>query len=86
MPPSCHQLPGLGEDVAEDAGDLVELPRARDERRRDLDHRVAAVVGAADQAALEQAAREEAAQQRLALGVVEVARVSLSFTSSSAQK
>src|SRR5206468_8928342 len=34
--------PRLAEDVAEDAGHLVELGLAGDERRRDLDHRVAA--------------------------------------------
>ena len=38
----------LGEDVAQRAGDLVELGLRGDERRRDLDDRVAAVVGAAE--------------------------------------
>ena len=57
----------LGENVAEDADHLVELLLARDERRRDLDHRVAAVVGAADETALEQRSREKAAQEPLAL-------------------
>ncbi len=47
--------------------DLVELLLRRDQRRRDLDHRVAAVVGPADEAALEERGREEAAQERLAL-------------------
>ena len=74
--------PGLGEDVAEDARHLVELRLARDERRRDLDHRVAAVVGAADAARARTAVREEPAQELLALLVVNVSRVSLSFTSS----
>ena len=51
---SLTRLPRLGEHVPEDAGDLVELRLAGDQRRRDLDHRVAAVVGAADQALLEE--------------------------------
>src|SRR5918995_3932596 len=63
--------PGVGQDVAEDADDLVELALPGDERRRDLDHRVAAVVGAADQPALEEGGRKEAAQQRLAFVVGE---------------
>ena len=52
----AHALAGRGEDVAEDIRDLVELRLPRDERRRDLDDRVAAVVGAADQPALEERA------------------------------
>src|SRR6185369_1991814 len=64
-------LDGLGEHVAEDADDLVHLRLAGDERRRDLDHRVAAVVLAADEPGLEEPRREEAAQERLALVVVE---------------
>ena len=63
--------PGLGENVAENRHDLVELLLSGDERRRDLDDRVAAVVGTADEPALEEARREEAAQERLALLVVE---------------
>src|SRR4029453_690224 len=51
---------GLGEHVTENSDHLVELLLARDERRGDLDHRVASVVGAADEAALEQRTREEA--------------------------
>ena len=66
--------PGLGENVAENRDDLVELLLSGDERRRDLDDRVAAVVGTADQPALEELRREEAAQQRLALLVVERSR------------
>ena len=49
-----HPAAGLLEHLAEDPRHLVELLLARDERRGDLDHRVAAVVGAADQPALEQ--------------------------------
>ena len=62
-----HPLPRLREDLAEDAGDLVELRLLGDERRRDLDDRVAAVVGTADEARLEEARREEVAEQGLAL-------------------
>src|SRR5439155_6409889 len=64
-------LPRLLEDVAENAGDLVELVLVGHERRRDLDDRVAAIVGPADEAALEHPRREEAAQERLALLVGE---------------
>ena len=45
--------------------------RVGDQRRRELDHGVAAVVGAADQAVLVQLAGHEAAQQLLALLVAE---------------
>src|SRR5204862_6060166 len=71
-PPRLLDLrPGLFEHVGEDPHQLVELGLTRDERRRDLDDRIAAVVGAADQAALEQLRREEAAQQPLRLLVRE---------------
>src|SRR4051812_9307638 len=63
---------GRGQAAAEDGLDLVELVLARHERRRELHHRVAAVVGPADQALLEQHGREEAAQHRLALLLGEV--------------
>src|SRR5207248_2983050 len=47
--PLCHlaaqALPGLREHVAEDPDDLVELGRARDERRRDLHDGIAAARG-----------------------------------------
>src|SRR3712207_471274 len=62
---------GLGEHLAEDLLDLVEVLLAADQRRRQLDDRVAAVVGAAVDAGLEQRAGEEPAQQPLALGVIE---------------
>ena len=61
----------LGEHVSEDSHDLVELGLVGDERRRDLDDRVAAVVGTADEPALPEPGREEAAQERLALLVGE---------------
>ena len=67
--------------------DLVELGRARDQRRRQLHDGIAAVVGPADQAEVEQAGREEPAQQVLGLLVAEaLAGVSWSFTSSIARK
>ena len=64
-------LPGLGEHGAQDVVDLFELLGVGDQRRRQLDDRVAAVVGAADQPALVELAGEEAAQQLLGLLVVE---------------
>src|SRR5205823_9929474 len=63
--------PRLFEHIGEDPHQLVELRLTRDERRRDLDDWIAAVVGAADQAALEQLRRKEAAQQPLRLLVRE---------------
>ena len=59
--------------------------RVADERRRDVQDRVAAVVGPCDEPRLEQPAGQEAAQHALALVGVQ-ARVSSSFTSSTAQK
>src|SRR6478736_2575423 len=66
-----HLLPGLVQHRVQDVVDEVELLARRDQRRRQLDHRVAAVVGAADQPRLPQPAREEAAQQVIRLLVVE---------------
>src|SRR5579863_8743869 len=63
--------PGLGEDRAEDLLHLVEVLLGADQRRRELNHRVAAVIGAAHQAGVEQRVRKEAAQQPLGLIVVE---------------
>src|SRR5262245_59345077 len=60
-------LSGLLEHLAEDRDDLVELGLLRDERRRDLDDGIAAVVGPADEPGLEEPRREEAAEERLAL-------------------
>src|SRR5436190_11109314 len=64
-------LPRLGEHRPDHRFDLGELLRARDKRRRELDHGVAAVVRAADQPALVELARQEAAQQLLGLLVAE---------------
>src|SRR5882724_10978389 len=64
-------LPGFGEDFTEDSHDLTEFLLPCDERRRDLDHGVAAIVGAADQPLLEETRREEAAQERLRLCIGE---------------
>src|SRR4051794_11174966 len=64
-------VPGLGEHLAQDPVDDLELLAVRDERRRQLDDGVAAVVRAADQPVLEELARHEAAEQLLALLVGE---------------
>src|SRR5205814_1686114 len=64
-------VPGLREDLPEDRVDLLELLRVGDQRRRELDDGIAAVVGAADQPAPVELAGEEAAQQLLRLRVVE---------------
>ncbi len=66
-----HPLPGLGQHRAQDGLDLRELLRAGDQRRRELDHRIPAIIGAADQPAAVELAGEEAAQQRLGFLVVE---------------
>src|SRR5438874_10731953 len=50
---------------------LVEMLLAADERRSQLDDRVAAVVGAADKPGVEQRLGQEAAQQALGLLVAE---------------
>src|SRR5689334_21924417 len=65
------QLLGVGQGLAQHLLHLVELGLAADQRRGDLDHHVAAVVGAAVEAVLEQRARQEAADEPLALGGVE---------------
>src|SRR3954447_19953424 len=57
----------LLEHRPQDGVDLLELLGAGDQRRRELHHRVAAVVGAADQPAAEHLRGEEAAQQPLLL-------------------
>src|SRR3954449_6897021 len=73
-----HPAGGLLEDRPQDGLHLLELLGAGDERRRELDDRVAAVVGAADEAAAEELAGEEAAQQRLGLlGAEGLARLAI---------
>src|SRR5262249_54464904 len=62
-----HPARGLLEDRAQDGLHLRELLRAGDQRRRELDDRVAAVVRAADEAAAEELARQVPAQERLRL-------------------
>src|SRR2546426_7440942 len=64
---SRDPLPRLAEHGPQDRLHLLELLGVRDQRRGELDHRVAAVVGAADQAAPVQLARQEAAKQLLRL-------------------
>src|SRR5947208_695510 len=44
-----HTLGRLGQDWPQDRFDLLELRRPADERRRELDDRIAAIVGAADE-------------------------------------
>src|SRR3954453_6397935 len=68
---SADLPPCVGEHFAENSHHLGELLRACDERRRDLDDGIAAVVGAADQPPLEQLRRQEAAQRGLGLLVRE---------------
>ena len=58
-------LPGLREHLAQDAVDDLELLAVRDERRRELDDGVAAIVRAADQPVLEELAGHEAAEELL---------------------
>ena len=53
----AYLLPRLGQHRAQDGLDLLELLGVGDQRRRELDHRVAAVVGAADQARARRARR-----------------------------
>src|SRR5919201_3015686 len=67
-----HAPRGFLEDRPYHSLDLLELLGPGDQRRRELDHRVAAVVGAADEPAAEQLARHVPAQQLLALLVAEV--------------
>src|SRR3954447_23076355 len=50
-------VPRLRQHLAQDAIDDRELLAVRDERRRELDNGIAAVVGAADQAVFEELAR-----------------------------
>src|SRR4051794_32075325 len=66
-----YLVPGLAENLPQHLVDLFELRRVGDQRRRQLDHRVAAVVGAADQPVAVELAGDEAAQQPLRLVVVE---------------
>src|SRR5690606_15542056 len=63
--------PRLLQHISQDPADLLELLRPGDQRRRELDDRVAAVVGAAVETGLEQGRGEEAAQQPLGLVGVE---------------
>src|SRR5947209_1873103 len=66
-PDDLHALARLGQHTAEDLLDLRELLRSGDQRGRELDHRVAAVVGPADEPPPVQLAGQETAQQRLGL-------------------
>ena len=57
--------------AVEDAGDLLDVLGADDERRRQLDDRISSVVRPADQACLEESRGEKASEQPLAFLVVE---------------
>src|SRR5690242_9032950 len=70
-PAPSEVLLGVLEDRAEPALDVVELRLADDQRRRELDDGVAAVVGAAVDAGVEERLGEVAAQEPLGLLVVE---------------
>src|SRR5436190_10896049 len=76
MRSKCRRLaleaaPGLRENAAQDLLYLGEVLLGAGQRRGELDDRVAAVVGPADQAGLEQRVRQVAAQQPLGLLVGE---------------
>src|SRR5918996_760882 len=60
-------LPGVGKYPPQYVVDLFELLGVGDQRRRQLDHRVTAVVGTADQPPFVELTGEEAAQQLLGL-------------------
>src|SRR5438874_10522423 len=62
---NLHAIPGLPQDGPEDRLDFLELLGSRDQRRRELNHRVPAVVGTAYQPSPVELTGEEAAQQRL---------------------
>src|SRR6185437_14967704 len=70
-PVASEARPGLAKHSAQDLLDLVEVLLAAYERRGQLDHRVAAVVGPADQPGIEQRLGQEPAQQPLGLLVGE---------------
>src|SRR5215469_4676282 len=70
-PPRSKKRPSLRQHAPQDLLHLVEMLLAAGQRRGELDDRVAAVVGAADQAGVEQGRGQEAAQQPLRLVVAE---------------
>src|SRR5215470_5165844 len=70
-PPRSKTRPSLRQHAPQDLLHLVEMLLAAGQRRGELDDRVAAVVGAADQSGVEQGRGEEAAQQPLGLVVAE---------------
>src|SRR5437764_1461265 len=63
--------PCLGEDGAQDLLDLVEHRLVGDERRGELDDRIATVVGAAVEAVVVEGLGEEAVEDALGLLLVE---------------
>src|SRR6516164_2804144 len=72
-PPRCRlePLPGLGKHAPQDRLDGVELALPADQRRRQLDDGVAAVIGAAVQPGLKERGRYVAVQQPFAFLVAE---------------
>src|SRR5262245_26181834 len=70
-PLASHPAGRLFENRPEHVDDLLELLGVRDQWRRQLDHRVAAVIGTADQPPAVQLPGEVAAEQRLRLLAVE---------------
>src|SRR5690349_23786756 len=68
---NSHSLGCLCQHGPQHVLDLLPLLGPRDQRRGELDDRVAAVVGARDQPALEQLRPDEPAQQVLDLGALE---------------
>src|SRR5262245_29543152 len=68
-----HVLGADPEDVAEPPDEVVEKRRVADQRRRDLDDRVAAVVAARDQLGADQRLGQALSEQFLALLCIEAA-------------
>lgn len=66
-----HVLAGIAQDVGQSGDDVVEQRGVADQRRRDLQHRIATVVAAGDEPRLAQPSRQERAQQLVSLGLVE---------------
>src|SRR5689334_2613241 len=71
VPTALDMRPCLRENCPQDLLDLIEMLLRAGQRRRELDHRIAAIVGAADQPGVEQGVRQEAAEEPFGLVVVE---------------
>src|SRR6476646_9912123 len=66
-PLRAELVPRVDEHGAERALDEVELFRPRDQRRRELHDRIAAIVGAADEAGFVETRRHETAEEPIAV-------------------